>query len=230
MQIVYSMQDVEPLHRANVSETVAAAVRAMIVDGRLGEGERINEVRLSEALGVSRTPLREALNRLQAEGALTSSAGLGYRVRPLTVEELEQLYGIRPILDPEALRLAGLPDRKGLERLERLNRAFASARDPEAAIDLDDQWHMALIGACPNRVLIGMIENIILRTRRYELALMRESTNVARATGDHDDILAALRKGDLDGACAALKRNMQSGSEPIAQWLMARRAGKRETS
>src|SRR4051812_50184921 len=100
------MQSVEPLHRANVSESVAAAVRAMIVDGRLAEGERINEVRLSEALGVSRTPLREALTRLAAEGALTSSPGLGYRVRPLTVEEFEQLYDIRPILDPEALRMA----------------------------------------------------------------------------------------------------------------------------
>src|SRR4051812_4262762 len=100
------MQRIETVQRANVSESVAAAVRAMIVDGRLGEDERINEVRLSEALGVSRTPLREALNRLQAEGALTSAPGLGYRVLPLTVEELEQLYDIRPILDPEALRMA----------------------------------------------------------------------------------------------------------------------------
>lgn len=224
------MQHAEPLHRANVSESVAAAVRAMIVNGRLGEGERINEVRLSEALGVSRTPLREALNRLQAEGALSSSPGLGYRVLPLTVEEFGQLYDIRPILDPEALRAAGLPDRKRLESLERLNRAFAAARDPEAAIDLDDRWHMALIEACPNKVLLGMIETIIQRTRRYELALMRESRGVATATGDHEAILAALRQGDLEGACAALKRNMQSGREPIVEWLKARRTGERETS
>lgn len=225
MQTVYSMHEIEPLQRANVSESVAAAVRAMIVDGRLAEGERINEVRLSEALGVSRTPLREALNRLAAEGAITSAPGLGYRVRPLTVEEFDQLYDIRPILDPEALRMAGLPDEGRLARLEKLNRAFASARDPEAAIDLDDRWHMELIGACPNKVLIEMIQSIILRTRRYELALMRESANVQGATGDHDLILAALRDGDLERACAALKHNMQSGREPIVGWLRARKAG-----
>jgi DNA-binding GntR family transcriptional regulator len=223
------MQNIEPLHRANVSEQVAAAVRAMIVDGRLSEGERINEVRLSDSLGVSRTPLREALNRLQAEGALTSAPGLGYRVRPLTLEEFEQIYDIRPILDPEALRLAGLPDAKRLQRLERLNRAFAAERDPETAVKLDDQWHLELIGACPNRVLIEMIQNFILRTRRYELALMRETENVERATGDHELILDALRDGDLERACAGLKRNMQSGREPIVAWLTARTVTSKDT-
>ena len=216
------MQKAEPLSRANVSEQVAAAVRAMIVDGRLAEGERINEVRLSESLGVSRTPLREALSRLAAEGAIASAPGLGYRVRPLTLEELEQLYDIRPILDPEALRRAGLPDARRLRRLEQLNRAFAAERDAEAAIALDDQWHLELVATCPNKVLIEMIQHIMLRTRRYELALMRETANVERATGDHDLILAALGNGDLEAACAALKQNMQSGRGPIVAWLAAR--------
>jgi DNA-binding GntR family transcriptional regulator len=67
-----------------------------------------------------------------------------------------------------------------------------------------------------------MIENIILRTRRYELALMRETPNVRRATEEHARILAALRKRDLPAACAALKRNMQSGRAPIVSWLKAR--------
>jgi len=213
------MQDIEPLRRLNVSATVTAAVRAMIVDGRLAPGERINEVRLSQALGVSRTPLREALSRLAAEGALSSTPAIGYSVRPLTVEEFEQLYAIRPLLDPEALRLAGLPSAAAVTRLEALNRRFAAAGDAETAISLDDEWHMALIAACPNRVLLDLIENLMLRTRRYEVALLREQPNRLRATGDHDRILAALRAGDLPAACAALKANMQSGREPIIAWL-----------
>src|SRR5262249_40350900 len=99
--IVYSMQEGR-LSRANISADGAAAVRAMIVDGRLPAGERINEVRLAEQLGVSRTPLREALNRLSSEGALTSAPRIGYFVRPLTLEEFQQIYAIRPLLDPEA--------------------------------------------------------------------------------------------------------------------------------
>ncbi|MFL5296729.1 MAG: GntR family transcriptional regulator [Phenylobacterium sp.] len=216
------MHYIEPIRRVNTSETVAAAVRAMILDGRLADGERINEVRLSEALGVSRTPLREALGRLAAEGTLTSTPAFGYTVRPLTVDEFEQLYDIRPILDPEALRLAGLPSPKRLARLEALNRRFAVARDAEAAIALDDEWHLELVDACPNRVLIELIQAMILRTRRYEVALLREQPNLDRASRDHEQILAALRARDLPAACAALKQNMQSGKAPILAWLQAR--------
>lgn len=216
------MQD-SRLTRANISADAAAAVRAMIVDGRLPDGERINEVRLANQLGVSRTPLREALNRLSTEGALNSVPRIGYFVRPLTLEEFQQIYAIRPLLDPEALRLAGLPAAKKLERLEKANGALRKERRPEAAIALDDTWHLDLIADCPNRVLIELIENNILRTRRYELALFRERANIERATDEHARILAALRDGDLEAACAALKQNMQSGFAPIAAWLKQRR-------
>jgi len=222
VQIVYSMQSVIALKRTNVSEQVAEAVRAMIVDGRLAEGERINEVHLSSALGVSRTPLREALGRLAVEGALTSTPNVGYFVRPLTLDEFEDVYGVRPILDPEALRLAGLPSPPRLARLVALNQDLAKARTPEEAIALDDAWHLELLAGCPNRLLLELIENVILRTRRYELALMRETRNVLNATHEHEAILAALGAGDLEAACRALKRNMQSGREPILAWLRAR--------
>jgi DNA-binding GntR family transcriptional regulator len=206
----------------NISEAAADAVRAMIVDGRLPDGERINEVRLAQQLGVSRTPLREALNRLSAEGALSSVPRIGYFVRPLTLEEFTQIYAIRPLLDPEALRLAGVPTPKKLERLSKLNESLSKTRNAKTAIALDDEWHLTLIADCPNRVLIELIENIILRTRRYELVLLRESLNVARATSEHALILDALQAGDLDKACAALKQNMESGFAPIAEWLQQR--------
>jgi DNA-binding GntR family transcriptional regulator len=208
--------------RDNISDSVAAELRHRIVDGRLPAGERINEVHLARQLGVSRTPLREALSRLASEGALTSVPRFGFFVRPLTLEEFEQIYEIRPILDPEALRLAGLPDAKTIEHLEKLNRRLAGMRDPESAIALDDEWHLLLVDRCPNRVLIELIQNIILRTRRYELALMRETSNVRRATEDHGRILAALRRRDLSAACTALKRNMQTGRAPIVSWLKVR--------
>src|SRR5262245_36973472 len=102
-------QALSQLDRPNISDVLATALRDMIVDGRLPAGERINEVHLAARLQVSRTPLREALGRLVAEGALTSVPRIGYFVCPLTLDEFEQLYPIRAILDPEALRLAGIP-------------------------------------------------------------------------------------------------------------------------
>jgi DNA-binding GntR family transcriptional regulator len=215
----------DAIQRGNISEAAADTVRAMIVDGRLAAGDRINEVRLAQQLGVSRTPLREALSGLAAEGALSSVPRIGYFVRPLTLDEFEQIYDIRPLLDPEALRLAGVPDEKRIAGLEKLNADLARAKGLRA-IEIDDAWHMELIAGCPNRVLIEMIENMIIRTRRYELALMREQKNVDVATQDHDRIVAALRAGDLKAACDALKQNMQSGREPIVAWLKQRARAK----
>src|SRR5690348_14261223 len=105
------------LIRENTSDSVAAAVRRLILDGELTPGERINEVHLSRELGVSRTPLREALAHLTHEGAVDAIPRIGHFVRPLTVEEGEQLYEIRPLLDPEALRLAGLPSKERIRQL-----------------------------------------------------------------------------------------------------------------
>jgi DNA-binding GntR family transcriptional regulator len=194
----------------------------MIVDGRLPAGERINEVHLSHQFGVSRTPLREALARLAQEGALRQVPRIGYFVRALTLEEFEQVYAIRPLLDPEALRLAGLPSRDRLERLREINGRIRIERDADTVIDLDDEWHLELIADCPNRVLIDLIQQFIRRTRRYEIALKRERSNVDHSIEDHERILLALGKGDLEAACAELKQSMLTGRVPIVEWLTER--------
>lgn len=194
----------------------------MILDGRLGEGERINEVKLSAGLGVSRTPLREALNRLAAEGSLTSVAGFGHTVAPLTADEFGQLYDIRPILDPAALALCPLPSRDRLAELSAINAAFEKADDGEDAINLDNRWHMLLLADCPNRVLVDLIESVMHRTRRYELALLRERPRIAVASTDHQLIIAALKGGDHNAACDLLRQNMQGGKEPVLNWLKGR--------
>jgi DNA-binding GntR family transcriptional regulator len=208
--------------RPNLSDNVAAALREMIVDGRLPAGERLNEVRLAAGLGVSRTPLREALGRLASEGAITSSPRIGFFVRPLTAEEFRQIYPIRAILDPEALKLAGIPSRRRIAELETVNRALGGASDAESVISRDDAWHLELLAGCPNRVLIDLIEQFMLRTRRYEIAYMRERRHVSAATDEHRRVLAALRARDLPRACEALRRNMQSGVAPVLRWLEAR--------
>ena len=191
----------------------------MIVDGTLPAGERINEVHLSRDLGVSRTPLREALSRLAHEGAIRSVPRIGYFVQALTLAELEDIYAIRPLLEPEALRLAGLPSPERLERLKSLNDRIGKAKNADAAIDLDDEWHSELVSGCPNAVLLDFIRQIVRRTRRYEIALMRERRNIAVATTNHRAIMAALRRGDLEAACTELRKNLQWGRAPIVAWL-----------
>ena len=212
----------QDFRRPNISADVADMMRRMIVDGALEAGSRINEVHLARELGVSRTPLREAIAQLVREQTLVSVPRIGAFVKPLTLEEFEQIYPVRAILDPEALRLAGIPPRAQIDQLDRLNAKLAGATDADRIIALDDEWHLLLVAGCPNQVLIELIRDFIRRTRRYELALMRESENVSVTTDDHQAIIAALRRSDLEAAMAALRRNMQSGFEPIAAWLRAR--------
>jgi len=214
--------DALPLVRDNISAAVAAEVRKRITDGRLAAGERLNEVRLSEKLGVSRTPLREALARLAHKGALESVPRIGYFVRPLTFDEFAQIYAIRPLIEPEALRLAGFPTTAQLARLSEVNRAIEAERDAEQRIVLDDEFHLALIDGCPNRVLIDLVKQFIGRTRRYELAYMADGRNVSVSVRAHRTIVAELRRRKLARACEALRENLEAGFQPIAAWLEER--------
>jgi len=207
---------------ANLSEKVANLIRDMILDARLPAGERINEVHLAAQIGVSRTPLREALSRLVNEGALRDVPRRGFFVCALTEEEVRAIYPIRAILDPAALRLSGIPSVQRIAQLRRLNRKLASCTRPAEAVRLDDELHLELVADCPNAVLIKLIQQFMWRTRRYELGLMGRRVNMANAVEVHERIFSALEQGDLERACHELEANMSEGQQPILEWLATR--------
>lgn len=209
--------------RDNLSQVIAREVRDRIVSGALAAGRRINEVHLARELAVSRTPLREALTRLAGEDFVEVNPRQGFAVPPLSVTEVQELYPIRAVLDPWALRLAGAPGKDRLRELEALNRDLAARADDAAAvIELDDRFHMALIASCPNRQLLALIRQMMWRTRRYEYLYFSEPGHVADAARTHRAILARLRAGDVDGACARLTENMQTASPALIAAIRAR--------
>lgn len=205
--------------RPNLSEELANRLRDMIFDGELRAGQRINEVHLAERLGVSRTPVREALAMLVAEEALISIPRRGCFVRELTRSEFEDIYPIRAVLDPEALRLSGIPSAAGFQRLERLNEQIRAAGDMKTRVTLDEAWHLELVSGCGNEVLLGLIRHFMHRFRRYGLAFGRESAVLETANREHLEILRALRAGDLGEACEWLRKNLSSDKEPILDSL-----------
>jgi DNA-binding GntR family transcriptional regulator len=227
---VYSIQSPvklqTPIERPNVTRLVADALREAIVDGRIRAGSRINEVRLSNKLKVSRTPLREALMHLSAEGTVQTLPRRGFFIRALTIDEFENVYSIRAILDPQALRLTGLPNESRLAKLEKLNRQLVDAKNAAKRIELDNAWHLELLTKCPNQVLVDLIQQFMARTRRYELALLREQRNAEITASEHTRVIAALRDGNLDNACIALRENMESGRAPIISWLKKRESAR----
>src|SRR5262249_35650516 len=221
---VYSMSAARSLDRPNLSESIADAIRERVVLGSIAPGVRINETHLASELGVSRTPLREGLMRLASEGCVRIEPRRGFFATPLSIEEFEQLMPVRALLDPEALRLAGLPSRAQIVRLQAINRRLEAAREPERVIAIDDAWHLELLAHSTNPVLVGLIRQFMARTHRYELVLMRERGSVVRATREHREVQSALGARDLERACRRLRQNLQSGSSSVLAWLKERSA------
>lgn len=207
----------------NAPRTLATSLfdelRRKIQSGEFPPGERINEVQLASRLDVSRTPLREALNKLAASNIVLSTPRVGFSVPPLSVREFRDLYGMRAILDCAALYLSGVPKPEVLGSLEDLTSCMAKERSTARRIDLDDQFHLLLVEQCPNRLLLTMISDLMGRTRRYELAYLAEQAALEIATDEHMEILDALRIRDLPAAIEALHTNLTSGLEPLARWL-----------
>ena len=222
------MQFAPDRNQCNLSGELVATVREMIFDGRLAAGERLNEVHLASQLGVSRTPLREALAALVAEHALTAVPRRGFFVQELTAEEVSSIYPMRAFLDPEALRLAGVPSPERLEKLEDINRRLRNATEVKNGIRLDDDWFRELWADCPNPVLVELIEHFMRRTRRYELAAMRQRGTVASSAGAKNEVHELLRAGNLTAACKRVRRSLMNGAKPLLAWLEAtKRSGGR---
>ena len=209
--------------RANLATEVADTLRQKVLDTTLRAGARINEVELAHELNVSRTPVREALATLTAEGLVENRPRRGFFVRELAPDEIAEVYSIRDILDPAALQLGGLPDAARLDRLESLNAMILEARqDPERVIDLDNAWHLELLNGCPNQILMDLIRQFMRRTRPLERAWLAGISSVDRMAADHARILDALRAGDLAGGVVALRDNMLAGRQAVLEWINSR--------
>lgn len=202
-----------------IALAAAERIRAMTDAGDLPAGQRVNEVHLAEKLQVSRTPLREALNRLVTEQVLESRPRIGFFVKPLCAEELRQLYSVRPILDCAALTEAGAPSAEQIDKLTVINERFSNARGARRRISADNEFHLELIAGCNNDVLTDLIRSMMARTRRYEMAYLSSRNATTQSGAEHGAIISALARGDLSGAVEALRVNLTSGLDPIVSWL-----------
>jgi DNA-binding GntR family transcriptional regulator len=184
---------------------IAEAVRRAVVGGQLAPGTRINESRLSADLGVSRTPLREALFSLESLGILEADPPRGFFVTPLSAREIRELYPIGRALDLLAVRSAMRFPKTTLDRLEAINDRFRAARRrAERARILDREFHQTLISPSQNQRLHAMLDGVQTSMERYERLYMSDEHDVERSARQHDEIVRSLRRDDLEGALRVL--------------------------
>lgn len=205
--------------RAPLREDVGREILILIHTGELSPGTRVRDSALATRLGVSRTPVREALLRLSREGALEAIPGRGFRVRPLDPSEIRDVGTILSTLEPLALRLSPDFPRERLDRLAGLDRRMETTRgDPAASIELHDDWHRILLEACPNPRLLQMIATLRQTPRRYLHAYLRQTGGVSLSTGQHAKMLEALGRGDREPAVRQLEQHWRRGTEELEAW------------
>lgn len=187
---------------------------------------RLNETELAKRLQTSRTPLREALNRLVAEGFLTFRSGQGFFCRSLTSGEIMDLYEARAAIECEAARLAAL--RASPEEIAALDQfLFESKVDyqPETSpvdlVKLDEAFHLRLTGLSGNAEMVRMLENMngrIHYIRLIDLKTLSEKNGAEVVTTEpHMRILDAVKRRDPDGAEAEMRKHIERRLESITE-------------
>jgi DNA-binding GntR family transcriptional regulator len=203
-----------PVLRTTLRAETRDAVRARIVDGSLPPGANVVERDLSAALGVSRTPLREALLGLQAEGLLRLEPQRGFFVAGLTVDEARELYALIGALEALAVTRGQPTD---VDVLGRINRAFRGARDQHHALRCDRAWHEALISQCGTPRTVAMLDPLRAAAARYEYRFFSGRAAIARSAHQHDAIARALARRRYAEAAALLHQNWEQGLQWVEQ-------------
>ncbi len=205
--------------RRPLREQIRDEVLVRLANGDYPIGTRINEGTLADSLGVSRTPLREALAGLAQEGVLELRPNRGFWLSPVTATEIRETYPIIGALEVLALQ-ASDPAKLHAHapRLIKLADAMAQA-DPATAGAKDDQWHTELLKFCPNQRLLALITAQKTVVHRYERAFFQKPKRIKQSAAQHRRIAEALQAGDLDTAATELRDNWQAGMQVLADLM-----------
>ena len=206
--------------RTPLAEQVYLQILQRIQLGSVAAGSKLRDASIATELGVSRTPVREALLRLSREGLLSAEAGRGFRLRPLDPAELREIGSILVSLEPFALDQSPEPTPQRIERLTDIVRRLEQTRgDIAGCIELDDEFHRVLLEDCPNRRLLGLVETLRRGLRRYLHHYLQQGGRVSLSSLQHSKIADALRKGDRQVARQLLERKWRRGIDEIESAL-----------
>jgi DNA-binding GntR family transcriptional regulator len=199
--------------RGLLRDDVHATLRAAIVDGTLAPGERLRDAELAEWLGVSRTPIREALLRLERAGLVVTRPGHSTAVAPIDHRDLMEAQDVASALHELAVRLA-VPHLSPAELAEMraANGEFGAALDAgdaDAALGADDRFHDVAVQASGNALVRELLDQVTPKLRRVE-RLRFSSLAGRQSVAQHDRILALAADGDTDAAAAAARENWQT--------------------
>lgn len=204
--------------RPPLRDEIYARLVDAIITGQLEPGEDLSEVALSKRLGVSRTPLREALFRLEQDGFVETRPARGFFVSPLRQQQARELYPLLWGLEGLALDLSVPFDARTLALLRRLATQMVDA-PCDARLDLDSKWHDALVSRCGNERLLFEIHRTRRAVRRYEITALRLASEDP-VDPSHLEIIRALNEPRV--ARDLVARHWEAGLHQVLRCWPAR--------
>jgi DNA-binding GntR family transcriptional regulator len=224
----------QPARRVVLPDSAYERIRDAIIHGDLAPNAQITEEWLAERLGVSRTPLREAVTRLQADGLVYRAPNRRLFVTPVSAREAENVFSVRMALEDLALTEAAprLTD-EVLAELEaslwRMEAAYRSGKEDVA--EGGRSFHEVLYQAAGNTIVQEILARLAIRVNRYRyIATGGGTRRQQQALRDHRAILEALRAGDVTAARAALRQHLEGARVEALKVLRAVEGADRPTA
>ena len=194
-------------------DVVFNTLRSAIITGKLSPGERLMEIKLADELGVSRTPVREALRKLEREGLVITTARKGAQVAPINERDLKEVLEVRKSLESLACQIASQKiTPQQVEELKAMNGSIEKAiadNDTETITQLDIDFHEVIYQITENRRLIDILHQLKEHILRYRLQYIKDMKNKKNIVEEHKKIINALEGHNPKAARREIERHIE---------------------
>ncbi len=202
-------------------DVVFNTLREAILKGELKPGERLMELQLAAKLGVSRTPIREAIRMLEQEGLAVTIPRKGAEVARMTEKDMEDVLEIREALDELAAKIACTRMTEDqLKQLETIKETFVEStrsHDVKRIAEADVSFHDVIYEATGNPKLVSMLNNLREQIYRYRVEYLKEEKNYPTLIGEHDAIVEALYARNQDEVVRAMHTHIENQASAVKE-------------
>jgi DNA-binding GntR family transcriptional regulator len=206
--------------RQSTADHIVRALRGAIQNGDLADGMELSQVALAQHFGVSRVPVREALRALEAEGWISAPANLRATVQSLTPAEIDEIFRIRRLIEPDLLGRA-IPniDEAMVAELRARCTAMDSLQDHASWVEGNREFHRALLAPSGATFTLRLVEQLSAQMQRYLSRLRAQSLRQQEAGAEHEALVEAVARQNVRKAQSILRQHIDHSREGILDAL-----------
>lgn len=208
-------------------DVVFNTLRKAILRGELKPGERLMEIQLANKLGVSRTPVREAIRKLELEGLVLMIPRKGAEVADISEKSLKDVLEVREALEELAARLAcDKITKEGINRLKEAAQDFRSAlksNDITQMAEADVRFHDVICNATENQKLGQLLNNLREQMYRYRIEYLKDQQVYEKLLSEHEEIIRHIEKGEKDEAARVVSRHIENQAQAVTDVIRTKK-------